>query len=173
MFNLIKTFYRNDLSYMTILYKYYILKKEQNNRGLRCQICCDPIYKKSGGQLKAITRIELTSDSTTILPHIETETGTEEVYKCLFESLSFYHLRELLSSDIYIPSDNVCGNNDFLRQIKLVLLSIDHQQHIIVSTIFKIITKEFRVITESTHNEQLSAYICATGSSHYSLIEVF
>ena len=72
------------------------------------------MYVKNDGQLKAIKRIALTSDSTTILLHIETETGTEEVYKCPSESPNYYHLRKLLSSDIYIPSDIVCGNKDFL-----------------------------------------------------------
>ena len=37
---------------------------------------------KIDGQLKSIKRIELTSDSTTILLHIQTETEIEEVYKC-------------------------------------------------------------------------------------------
>ena len=69
---------------------------------------------KSDGRLKAIKRIELTSDSKTILLHIEIETGTEEVYNCPSESRNYYHLRKLLSSEIYIPSDIVCGNEDFI-----------------------------------------------------------
>ena len=71
------------------------------------------MYVKIDGELKAIKRIELTFDSKTILRHIETETGTEEVYKCPSESRNYYHLRKLLSSDLYIPSDIVCGNEDF------------------------------------------------------------
>ena len=71
------------------------------------------MYVKIGGQLKAIKRIELTSDSTTILLQIETETGKKEVYKCPSKSPNYYHLRRLLSSEIYIPSDIVCGNEAF------------------------------------------------------------
>ena len=71
------------------------------------------MYVKIDGQLKAIKRTELTSDSTTILLQTETETGTEEVYICPSESPNFYHLPKLVSSVIYIPSDIVCGNNVF------------------------------------------------------------
>ena len=53
----------------------------------------------------------------------------------------------------------------------LTLLNIDHQDHIIVIIIFNKTTKEFRVIPESTHGEQTSAFICTPGSSHYSFIE--
>ena len=72
------------------------------------------MYVKIDGQLKTIKRIELTSDSTTILLHIETETGKEEVYNCPSESPNYYHLRKLLSSEIYIQSDIVCGNEDLI-----------------------------------------------------------
>ena len=72
------------------------------------------MYVENDSQLKAIKIIELTSDSSTILPHIETETGTEEVYKCPSESPDFYHLRKLLSHEIYTPSDITCGNEDFI-----------------------------------------------------------
>ena len=50
------------------------------------QICYDSMYVKIDGQLKTIKRIELTSDSKTILRHIETETRTEEVYNRPSES---------------------------------------------------------------------------------------
>ena len=72
------------------------------------------MYVKSDGQLKTIKRIELKSDSKTILLHIETETGTEEVYNFPSESPKYYHLRKLLSSEVYIPSDIVCGNENFI-----------------------------------------------------------
>ena len=68
------------------------------------------MYVKIDGQLKAIKKIELTSDSKTVLLQIETETGTEELYKCPSESANSYHLRKLLSSKTYVPSDIVCGN---------------------------------------------------------------
>ena len=71
------------------------------------------MYVKIDGQLKAIKRIELTSVSKTILLHIETETGKEEVYNCPFVSPNYYHLRKLLSSEIYIPSGIVCENENF------------------------------------------------------------
>ena len=77
-------------------------------------ICYDSMYVKIDGQLKTIKKIELTSDSKTILLHIETEKGTEEVYNCPSESPNYFHLRKLLSSEVYIPSNIVCGNEDFL-----------------------------------------------------------
>ena len=53
----------------------------------------------------------------------------------------------------------------------LTLLNIDNQQQIIVSFIFNNITEEFGVITESTNDEQITAFICTPGSSHYSFID--
>ena len=44
--------------------------------------------------------------------HIETELGTEEVYKCPSKSPNYY--RRPLSSDFYIPSEIVCGNENFI-----------------------------------------------------------
>ena len=79
------------------------------------QICYDSMYVKIDGQVKTIKRNELTSDSKNILLHIETETGTEEVYNCPSESPNYYYLRKLLSSEIYIPSDIVCGNENFIN----------------------------------------------------------
>ena len=72
------------------------------------------MYVKIDGHLKAIERTGLTSDSKTILLHTESESVKEEVYYCPFESPNFYHLRKLLSSGIYIPSDIVCGNENFI-----------------------------------------------------------
>ena len=51
------------------------------------------MYVKIDGQLKTIKRIELTSNSKTILLHTTTETGKEEVYNCNSESPHYYHLR--------------------------------------------------------------------------------
>ena len=70
------------------------------------------MYVKIDGQIKAIETIERTFDSKTILLHIETETGTKEVYKCPSESPNFCHLRKLLSSEIYFPGNVVCGNEE-------------------------------------------------------------
>ena len=50
------------------------------------------MYVKIDGQLKTIKGIELTSDSKTILLHIETETGKEEVYNCPSGSPIYYLL---------------------------------------------------------------------------------
>ena len=72
------------------------------------------MYVKIDGHLKTIKKIELTSDSKTILVHSETETGKEEVYICPSESPYYYHLRKLLSSELYIPNDIVCGNQNFI-----------------------------------------------------------
>ena len=66
------------------------------------------MYKTIDAQLKTIERSELTSDSTTILLHIETETGTEVVCKWPSGSPNYYRLRKLLSSDINIPIHIVC-----------------------------------------------------------------
>ena len=63
------------------------------------------MYVKIDGELKSIKRIELKSDSTTILIHTITEEGLEEEYKCYSDSPNYYHLRCLLSADIYIISD--------------------------------------------------------------------
>ena len=70
------------------------------------------MYVKIDGELKKVKRIEIKSDATTILIHTKTETGIEEEYKCYSDSSKYYHLRRLLSADIYIPSDIVCGNKE-------------------------------------------------------------
>ena len=67
------------------------------------------MYVKIDGKTETIKRIELTSDSTTILLHIGTGTGKGELYNFPSGSPNYYHLRKLLSSEIYIPSDIVCG----------------------------------------------------------------
>ena len=129
------------------------------------------MYVKIDGQLKTIKRIELMSDSKTILLHIETETGTEKVYNCPSESPNYYHLRKLLSSEIYIPSDIVYGIENFVIWMTLTLLNIDSQQQIILSITFNNITEEIKIITESTNDDQVTAFICTPESSHYSFIE--
>ena len=53
----------------------------------------------------------------------------------------------------------------------LILLNFDNQHQIFVSIMFNNITKEFRVITEKTNDEQITAFICTPGSSHYPFIE--
>ena len=68
------------------------------------------MYVEIDGKLKKVRTIEIKSDSTTIVIHTETETGLKEEYKCYSDSPNYYHLRSLLSADIYIPSDIICGN---------------------------------------------------------------
>ena len=58
------------------------------------------MYVKNDEQLRTFKQIELTSDSTTILFHIETKTGTEDVFKRPSASPNYYHSQKLLSSDI-------------------------------------------------------------------------
>ena len=53
----------------------------------------------------------------------------------------------------------------------LTLLNIDDQNQIIVSFIFNNFTKQFRVITESPNDEQITAFICTPESLHYSFTE--
>ena len=72
------------------------------------------MYMKIDRELKKVKRIEIKSDATLIVIHTKTETGLEEEYKCYSNSPNYYHLRRLLSADIYIPSDNVCGNKEHI-----------------------------------------------------------
>ena len=72
------------------------------------------MYVKIDGELKSMKRIELKSDSTTILIHTITDEGLEEEYKCTSDSPKYYHLRCLLSADIYIISDIICGNKEHI-----------------------------------------------------------
>ena len=72
------------------------------------------MYVKIDGVLKTIKRIELKSDALTILIHTITEEGQEEEYTCQSDSPNYYHLRCLLSADIYILSDITCGNQDHI-----------------------------------------------------------
>ena len=109
-FNFVKTFltnenFRENLSLLLIISKFYLLEEQWKNWWLRCQFCYDSMYVKKEGKLKAIIRIELTSVSQTVILHIETEKGTKEVYICPSGSPKRYHLRQLLSSEIYMPSN--------------------------------------------------------------------
>ena len=72
------------------------------------------MYVKIDGVLKSIKRIELKSDALTILIHTLTEEGQEEEYTCQPDSPNYYHLRFLLTADIYILSDITCGNKNHI-----------------------------------------------------------
>ena len=94
------------------------------------------MYVKIDGELKSIRRIELKSDSTTILIHTITDEGLEEEYKCHSDSPNYYHLSCLLSADIYIISDIICGNKEHIIQLTLIMLRIDNQLQYIVGLTF-------------------------------------
>ena len=68
------------------------------------------MYVKIDGELKSLKRIELKSDALRILIYTITEEGQEEEYTCHPDSPNYYHLRSLLTADIYILSDIICGN---------------------------------------------------------------
>ena len=53
----------------------------------------------------------------------------------------------------------------------LTLLNNDNQQQKIVSVTFRNINKGVGFFSESTNDEQTSAFTCTPGSSHYSFIE--
>ena len=72
------------------------------------------MYVKIDGELKKVKTIEKKSDSANIVIYTETETGLKEKYKCYSDSPNYYHLRSLLSADIYIPSDIICGNEEHI-----------------------------------------------------------
>ena len=72
------------------------------------------MYAKIDGELKSIKRIELKSDALTVFIHTITEEGQEEEYTCHPDSPNYYHLRCLLTADIYILSDIICGNKDHI-----------------------------------------------------------
>ena len=129
------------------------------------------MYVKIDGELKKVKRSEIKSDATTIVIHRETETGLEEKYKCYSDYPNYYHLRNLLSADIYIPSDTVCGSKENINQMTLILLRIDNQLQWIVGLTFITGTKDFMVTTLSTNNDQIKTLLCSPGSTHYPFIE--
>ena len=129
------------------------------------------MYVKIDGELKSIKRIELKSDSITILIHTITDEGLEEEYKCTSDSPNYYHLRCLLSADIYIISHIICGNEEHFILMTLILLRIDNQFQCIVGLTFITGTKDFMVTTHSTNNDQVTTFICSPNSDHYPFIE--
>ena len=72
------------------------------------------MFVKIDGKLKSIKRIDLKSDALTILIHTITEEGQEEEHTCDPDSPNYYHLRCLLTADIYILSDIICGIKDHI-----------------------------------------------------------
>ena len=72
------------------------------------------MYVKIDGEFKSIKRIELKSDTATILIHTIEDEGREEEYMCFSDSPNYYHMRCLLSPDIYIISDNISGNKEHI-----------------------------------------------------------
>ena len=97
-------------------------------------------YVKINVQMKSIKLIALPSDSAIILTDTETDRGIEK--SCPSDSPNHHHLRNLFFSDIYVPSNIVCWNKDFLIQMKLTLLNIDNQHQTIASLAFNKIKKK-------------------------------
>ena len=129
------------------------------------------MYAKIDGELKSIKRIALKFDSTTILIHTITDEGLEEENKCTSDSPKYNHLRCLLSSDIYIFSDIICGNNEHIIQMTLILLRIDNKLQCIMGSTFITGTNEFMLTTQSTNNDQIKTFICSPESTHCPFIE--
>ena len=130
-----------------------------------------PMYVKTDGDLKSIKRIELKSDATTILIHTIIHEGLEEEHKCSSDSPNWYHLRCLLSADIYIISDIICGNKEHIILMTLILLRIDNQLQCIVGITFITGTRHFMVTTQPTNNNQITTFIWSPESAHYPFIE--
>ena len=129
------------------------------------------MYVKIDGKFKSIKRIGLKSDSTTILIHTITDEGLEEECKCTSDSANYYHLRCLLSSDIYTISDILCGNKEHIIWMTTILLRIGNQFQCIVGITFTTGTKDFMVITQSTNNDQIKTFICSSEPIHYPFFE--
>ena len=135
------------------------------------QICYDLMYVKIDGELKTVERIEIKSDSTTILIHTKTKMVLEENYKCYPDCPNYYYLCKLLSVDICIPSDIICGNEEHIISRTLIFLRIDNQLQCIVGRTFVTGTRKFMVTTQSTNNNQTKNFLCSPGSTHYPFIE--
>ena len=126
------------------------------------------MYSKIEGQREPFKRIELTSDLAIILIITKTETGIKEVYMCFSDLPNHYPFRSLIFSKIFILSNFVCGNKDFLNRMTLILLSIYDHYQVIISLIFNDTTNVYKTITEAISDEQLSTFICTPGSSQNS-----
>ena len=90
------------------------MKRNEKTVGFVLRFAMTRSISKLTDNSKAIKRIEMTSDSTTILLHFETETGKEEVYRRPSGSPNYSKLRKLLSSKTCSPNDIVCGNENFI-----------------------------------------------------------
>ena len=131
------------------------------------------MYVKIDGELKT-KKIELKSDSTTFLNHTIMDEGLEKEYKCTFDSPNYYHLRCFWSADIYIISDNICGNRaigEHILLMTLILHRIDNQLQCFVGLTFITGTKDFMAPTQTTNNDQVKTFICSSESTHYPFIE--
>ena len=118
------------------------------------------MYVKIDGQLKTIRRIELTSNSKTILLHTATETGKEEVYNCPSESPHYYHLRTLLSSEIYIPNNIVCGNETLAIKMTTKFLEIYDEIYIIKRLTYYYTTQSYKIDTETLGTWEKVTFSC-------------
>ena len=86
------------------------------------------MYDKIDGQLKRVKKFELKSSSTTIHIHTEDEEGNLEIYKCPQTSVNYKQIRRLFATDIFIPGDLECGNEELIISMHQLETSIS-QSH--------------------------------------------
>ena len=79
---------------------------------------------KIDGQLKCFKKFELKSSSTTIDMHTENKEGNLEACKCPPTSISCKHIRRLFATDIFIPGDLECGNEELIISLHQLEVSI-------------------------------------------------
>ena len=72
------------------------------------------MYVKIHGQLKCIKKFELKSSSTTIYIHTENEEENIEVSKRPPTSIIYKQIRRLFGTDIFIPGDWECDNEELI-----------------------------------------------------------
>ena len=123
------------------------------------------------GELKTIKRIELTSNPKTILLHTATETGKEEVCNCPSGSPHYYHLRKVLSSEIYIPSGIVCGNEIFTIWMTTIFLYINDEIYIIKRLTNYFTTQSYKTDTETLGTWEKVTFSCPSESPNFAFIE--
>ena len=123
------------------------------------------MYVKIDRGLKTVKRIETKSDLTTILFHTKTEAGLEEEYKFYPDFSNDYLVRILLSADIYILNDTLCGNEEHKIQMTLIFLRTDNQFQKLVGLALTV-TMNFIVTTQPFTNKQMIIFSCSRGSFH-------
>ena len=131
------------------------------------------MYVKIDGQLKTIKRIELTSNSKTILLHTATETGKEEVYICPSGSPHYYHLRKFLASEFYIPCDIVCANETSTIWMTTIFFDINDEIYIIKRLTYYFTTQSYKIDTETLGTWEKATFSCPSEPPNFAFIEGF